>query len=85
MLAKLIGTQDNLKKNEMFKLNLFDTEVDFFENSEKDNEASTMDLLNIDLETSRKRGNIDKIINEMTITQEESEEDDLLSLMDKAS
>ena len=85
MLAKLIGTKKEVTKKELFKLNLFDTEVEFEPNTEIDLQTSDFTSVNIDLHSSRKRGDIDKIITEMTITQEESEEDDLLALMDQAS
>ena len=85
LLAKLIGTKKEVKKKELFKLNLFDTEVQLEPSSEIDQQTSDFTAVNIDLHSSRKRGDIDKIITEMTITQEESEEDDLLALMDQAS
>ena len=86
MLAKLIGTKKEVTKKELFKLNLFDTEVDFDPSSEIDSQTSSdFTAVSIDLHSSRKRGDIDKIITEMTITQEESEDDDLLALMDQAS
>ena len=85
LLAKLIGTTKEVKKKELFKLNLFDTEVEFEASSEIDQQTSDFTAVSIDLHSSRKRGDIDKIITEMTITQEESEEDDLLALMDQAS
>ena len=85
MLAKLIGTKKEVTKKELFKLNLFDTEVELEPSSGIDLQTSDFTAVNIDLHSSRKRGDIDKIITEMTITQEESEEDDLLALMDQAS
>ena len=86
MLAKLIGTTKEVKKKELFKLNLFDTEVDFEASSEIDHQNSDFTAVSIDLHSSRKRGDIDKIITEMTITQEESEDaEDMLALMDQAS
>ena len=85
LLAKLIGTKKEVTKKELFKLNLFDTEVELETGSELDQQTSDFTAVNIDLHSSRKRGDIDKIITEMTITQEESEEDDLLALMDQAS
>ena len=86
MLAKLIGTTKEVKKKELFKLNLFDTEVEFEASSEIDQQTSDFTAVSIDLHSSRKRGDIDKIITEMTITQEESEDaEDMLALMDQAS
>ena len=85
MLAKLIGTKKEVTKTELFKLNLFDTEVDLEPGSGLDNQTSDFTAVNIDLHSPRKRGDIEKIITEMTITQAESEEDDLLALMDQAS
>ena len=85
MLAKLIGTKKEVTKTELFKLNLFDTEVDLEPGSGLDNQTSDFTAVSIDLHSSRKRGDIEKIIKEMTITQAESEEDDLLALMDQAS
>ena len=85
MLAKLIGTKKEVTKKELFKLNLFDTEVDLEPGSALDNQTSDFTAVSIDLHSSRKRGDIEKIITEMTITQAESEEDDLLALMDQAS
>lgn len=69
----------------MFKLNLFDSEVESYESSDMNNQPQDSSAVNIDLQSSRKRGDIDKIISEMTIPREESEEEDLLALMDKAA
>ena len=41
--------------------------------------------VNIDLKRGRERGELDKIITQMTVSVEDTEEDDLLSLMDKAT
>ena len=86
LLAKLIGTETNVKNRETFRLNLFDTDVaeaDFeLENKVVEAEDTTV---KIDLKSGRQRGELDKIISEMTVSVDESEEDDLLSLMDKAS
>lgn len=84
MLAKLIGTKCDVKKKEMFKLNLFDPEPECYEGPERENQALDFSL-SIDVQSSRKRGDIDKIITEMTITRDEEDEEDLLALMDKAT
>ena len=41
--------------------------------------------LNIDVNSSRTRDDLNKIISEMTVSSEEKDDDDLLALMDKAS
>ena len=40
--------------------------------------------MSIDVKASRGRGDLERIINEMTVEDTEQEEDDLLALMDKA-
>ena len=86
MLAKLIGTKTDVTK-EVFRLNMFDHDaeddlgvVETLEaNQEEDN------TVNISLNSSRTRQDLEKIISEMTVSQDNGDEDDLLALMDKAS
>ena len=85
LLAKLIGAA-NPAKTEIFRLNLFDTEE--VPGVEAEEEAGARDTsqhtVNIDLAAGRDRGQLEKIINEMTVGEEEQQEEDLLALMDKA-
>ena len=86
LLAKLIGTETNVKNRETFRLNLFDTDVAEADFDVANNVVEAEDTtVKIDLKSGRPRGELDKIISEMTVIVDESEEDDLLSLMDKAS
>ena len=86
LLAKLIGTETNVKNRETFRLNLFDTETTEEEFKTEDKIVEAEDTtVKIDLKYGRQRVELEKIINEMTVSVDESEEDDLLSLMDKAS
>lgn len=85
LLAMLIGTETNVKNRETFRLNLFDADITEEEVEMEDKTTDAEDTtVNIDLKSGRTRGELDKIINEMTVSVDETEEDDLLSLMDKA-
>ena len=55
------------------------------EEEEEEQAAATDRTLNIDLKTGRGRGELERIITEMTVEAEEAEEEDLLALMDKAA
>ena len=86
LLAKLIGTETNVRNRETFRLNLFDNDTAEEDIEVQDKPIKAEDTtVNIDLKSRRQRGELDKIINQMTVSIDESEEDDLLSLMDKAS
>ena len=86
LLAKLIGTETNVKNRETFRLNLFDNDIteDDLEVAKKPTMAEDT-TVNIDLKRGRERGELDKIINQMTVSMDDTEEEDLLSLMDKAA
>ena len=65
---------------------MFDIETDTnIEESERADETVEDSTLNINVNSSRTREDLNKIISEMTVSSEEKDEDDLLSLMDKAS
>ena len=84
LLAKLIGTETSSSVKE-FKLNLFEGErldEDEFSGSPQLQDESKH--VSIDLKSGRRRGDLDKIISEMTVEAGDEEEDDLLALMDKA-
>ena len=88
-MAKLIGTKTVVTNKEVFRLNMFDfdTEEDtpgaIEEAAGGSKEEDT--TVNISLNSSKTRQDLEKIISEMTVTQDNGDEDDLLSLMDKAS
>ena len=86
LLAKLIGTETNVRSRETFRLNLFETDTVEEDSLDENNqtEAKRDSTVKIDLKSNRERGEIDKIIKEMTVSVDETEDDDLLSLMDKA-
>lgn len=84
LLAKLIGTKPSSDVKE-FKLHLFEGErVEEDEDTPGGGDLSQHNLVNIDLKTNRDRGDLEKVIHEMTVEVEEQEDDDLLALMDKA-
>ena len=89
LLAKLIGTETDARRRDTFRLNLFDGDLGEEEEDEGGSEhlASAADgqTLSIDLKTGRNRGELDRIISEMTVDEEEEEEEDILALMDKAA
>ena len=86
LLAKLIGTKTEISTKDVIKLNMFDIETDTnIEESERADETVEDSTLNINVNSSRTREDLNKIISEMTVSSEEKDEDDLLSLMDKAS
>ena len=86
LLAKLIGTETDLKRRETFRLNLFDGEIGEEEEEEGEECPSSEDrTVRIDLKTGRGRGELERIITEMTVEEQEGEEEDLLALMDKAA
>jgi len=86
LLAKLIGTKTDMKTKDTFRLNMFDMEAD----EEHDHIAGNVTdqvvdtTVNIHINSTRARKDLEKIISEMTVDQEENEEEDLLALMDKA-
>ena len=89
LLAKLIGTETDARRRDTFRLNLFDGDLGEEEEDEGGSEhlASAADgqTLSIDLKTGRNRGELDRIISEMTVDEEDEEEEDILALMDKAA
>ena len=84
LLAKLIGTKTDVKNKEVFRLNMFDVDIP----EEEVNEILPQEVedltVNININSTRTRGDLEKIITEMTVTPEDKDEDDLLALMDKA-
>ena len=84
LLARLIGTDTSSSVKE-FKLNLFEGE-----RMDEDDSSSSPPILDeskhvsIDLKSGRTRGDLEKIIDEMTVDVKEEEDEDLLALMDKA-
>ena len=88
LLAKLIGTETDARRRDTFRLNLFDGDlVEEEEGEEGEHRLAAADgqTLSIDLKTGRSRGELDRIISEMTVDEAEEEEEDILSLMDKAA
>ena len=88
MLAKLIGTKTEFSKKDMFRLNMFDldTEEEPLMAVEKhSSDADADNTLNISLNSSQTRHDLEKIISEMTVTEDNDEDDDLLALMDQAT
>ena len=89
MLAKLIGTKTELSKKDVFRLNMFDqdtTEEEPLMAAEKhSSDADADNTLNISLNSSQTRHDLEKIISEMTVTEDNDEDDDLLALMDQAT
>ena len=75
-----------MKTKDTFRLNMFDMEAD----EEHDHIAGNVTdqvvdtTVNIHINSTRARKDLEKIISEMTVDQEENEEEDLLALMDKA-
>ena len=88
MLAKLIGTKTEFSKKDVFRLNMFDldTEEEPLMAAEKQSsDADADNTLNISLNSSQTRHDLEKIISEMTVTEDNAEDDDLLALMDQAT
>ena len=88
LLAKLIGTKTELSKKDVFRLNMFDldTEEEPLMAAEKhSSDADADNTLNISLNSSQTRHDLEKIISEMTVTEDNDEDDDLLALMDQAT
>ena len=88
MLAKLIGTKTEFSKKDVFRLNMFDldTEEEPLMAAEKHSSDADADkTLNISLNSSQTRHDLEKIISEMTVTEDNDEDDDLLALMDQAT
>ena len=88
MLAKLIGTKTEFSKKDVFRLNMFDldTEEEPLMAAEKhSSDADADNTLNISLNSSQTRHDLEKIISEMTVTEDNAEDDDLLALMDQAT
>ena len=89
MLAKLIGTKKEFSKKDVFRLNMFDqdtTEEEPLMAAEKHSSDADADTtLNISLNSSQTRHDLEKIISEMTVTEDNDEDDDLLALMDQAT
>ena len=83
LLAKLIGTETDARRRDTFRLNLFDG--DLGEEEDEDLPTAHNPTLSIDLKTGRSRGELEKIISEMTVDEAEEEEEDILALMDKAA
>ena len=87
LLAKLIGTETDARRRDTFRLNIFDgdhgdEEVDDGDHKRAGGEDKT---LSIDLKTGRSRGELDRIISEMTVDEAAEEDEDILALMDKAT
>ena len=87
LLAKLIGTETDARRRDTFRLNIFDgdhgdEEVDDGDHKQAGGEDTT---LSIDLKTGRSRGELDRIISEMTVEEAAEEDEDILALMDKAT
>ena len=87
LLAKLIGTETDARRRDTFRLNIFDgdhgdEEVDDGDHKQAGGKDKT---LSIDLKTGRSRGELDRIISEMTVEEAAEEEEDILALMDKAT
>ena len=87
LLAKLIGTETDARRRDTFRLNIFDgdhgdEEVDDGDHKQAGGEDKT---LSIDLKTGRSRGELDRIISEMTVEEAAEEDEDILALMDKAT
>ena len=87
LLAKLIGTETDARRRDTFRLNIFDgdhgdEEVDDGDHKQAGGEDKT---LSIDLKTGRSRGELDRIISEMTVEEVAEENEDILALMDKAT
>ena len=83
LLAKLIGTETDFTKK-TFRLSLFDGEPGEEEAEEEVIRKTDGQTLEIDLKCGRGRGDLERIITEMTVSEEEGEEEDLLALMDQA-
>ena len=87
-MAKLIGTKTEFSKKDVFRLNMFDldTEEEPLMAAEKhSSDADADNTLNISLNSSQTRHDLEKIISEMTVTEDNDEDDDLLALMDQAT
>jgi hypothetical protein len=84
LLAKLIGTETDARRRETFRLNLFDGELGEEEEEAAESRLAKDPTLRIDLKSGRSRGELDRIISEMSVAEEDGEEEDLLALMDKA-
>ena len=87
LLAKLIGTETDARRRDTFRLNIFDgdhgdEEVDDGDHKQAGGEDKT---LSIDLKMGRSRGELDRIISEMTVEEAAEEDEDILALMDKAT
>ena len=91
LLAKLIGTETDARRRDTFRLNLFDGDLGEEEEEEGGSQhlapgpAADGQTLSIDLKTGRSRGELDRIISEMTVDEADEEEEDILALMDKAA
>ena len=85
-MAKLIGTKTEVISKEVFRLHMFDADPGEDDVAEAEIPKHKPDDLtvNISINSSRRRDDLEKIISEMTVTSEDREEDDLLALMDKA-
>ena len=67
LLAKLIGTETDARRRDTFRLNLFDG--DLGEEEDEDLPTAHNPTLSIDLKTGRSRGELEKIISEMTVDE----------------
>lgn len=83
LLARLIGTDTSSSVKE-FKLNLFEGERMDEDDSSSPPILDESKHVSIDLKSGRTRGDLEKIIDEMTVDVKEEEDEDLLALMDKA-
>ena len=92
LLAKVMGTKTEFGKNETFRLNMFNREQ--LEDADEGIENMAMrkefevGMGSIEVEPGRGRGDLARILQEMTVAAEvevEGAEDDILALMDKAA
>ena len=92
LLAKVMGTKTYFSKNETFRLNMFNRDELEDDDEGVENMAMRKELEvgmeSIEVEPGRGRGDLARILQEMTVEGEvevEGAEDDILALMDKAA
>ena len=92
LLAKVMGTKTYISKNETFRLNMFNREESEDDEEGVENMAICkefgMGLDSIEVEPGRGRGDLARILQEMTLEGEvevEGADEDILALMDKAA
>ena len=87
LLAKAMGAKTEFRKNETFRLNMFNREVLEDDDEGVENMAMRKEFeVGIEVEPGRGRGALAKILQEMTMEGEvEGAEEDMLALMDKAA